>query len=133
MRPWTVGVVAVLAVVEALLIFEHARRLLTDVITAEETLGIAALGPLDREVPAAVLEAFAALGLVIAAIAVVRRSTLALYYILGVQAVILLDVVLRLTGGLAILPTIALLVLALATAAVAAASPTRRWCTEPVW
>lgn len=132
-RPWTVGGLAVLAAIEAVVIVEHARRLFAEVVLAEETLGIAALGPLDREVPAAVIEGFAAVGLVVAAIAVVRRSQLALIYILVVQVVIVIDVVLRLVGGLSVLSTIGLLLLALATGALAVAPPTRRWCDEPVW
>ena len=131
-RPWTVTAVAVLLVIEAIVFVEHARRLLADIVTAEETLGIAALGPLDREVPAAVLEGFAALGLLVAAFSIVRRSQLALVYVLVVQAVVVVDVVLRLTGGLAVGPTVGMFGLALCIAATAAAPATRRWCDEPI-
>jgi hypothetical protein len=131
--PWTVGGLAVLIGIEAVLMLEHARRLLTQIVTAEETLGIAALSPLDREVPAAVLEGFVAVGLVVAAITVIRRSRLSLLYVLVAQAVIVLDAVLRFTGGLAVAPAIGLLVLASLTGALALAVPTRRWCTEPIW
>lgn len=131
--PWTVVALAVLAAIEAVLVIEHARRLLSDIVTAEETLGIAALGPLDREVPAVVLEGFIAVGLAIAAIVVLRRSQLGRVYIVVVQAGIVIDVILRFVGGLAVGPSIALLVLAVATTALAAAGPTRAWCDEPIW
>ena len=132
-QPWTITGLAVLVGVQAVIVFEHARRLLAEVTTAEETLGIAALGPLDQEVPAAVIEGFVATGLLIAAVAVIRRSQLALAYIVVVQAVIVLDVVLRLAGGLPVVSTAGMLVLALATGALALAPATRQWCNEPIW
>lgn len=130
--PWTVPVAALLLVVEAIVIAEHARRLLTGVVLAEETLGLASLGPLDREVPAAVLEAFAAIGLVIAAISIARRSRLALGYGGAIQLIVVFEIALRIIGGLALPPTLALAVLVLATGATLAASRTRRWTDEPI-
>lgn len=76
---------------------------------------------------------FVAVGLIVAAITVTRRSRLALVYIVVVQAVIVLDVVLRLVGGLSVVSTTGVLVLALATGALALAPATRRWCDEPIW
>lgn len=111
---------------------EHARRLLTGVVLSEETLGIAALRPLDREVPAAVIEAVLALGLLTAAVGLLRRSQLALAFVGVVQVLVLLEVVLRIAGGLAIMPTIGLLLLAVGVAALAAAAPTRAWCDVPI-
>lgn len=118
--------------IEAILIVEHARRLVAGIVTSEETLGLAALGPLDREVPVAVLEAFVAFGLVIAAVAIARRSRLALVYVAVVQALIVVEVVARIIVGLAPLSTIGLSTLALGIAAVLASRGTRQWCDEPI-
>lgn len=131
-RPWTATAATALLVVEAIVFLEHARRLLAGIVTSEETLGIAALGPLDREVPAAVIEAVLALGLLVAAVGLLRRSQLALAFVGVVQVLVLLEVVLRVAGGLAIVPTVALLALALGVSALAAAAPTRAWCTVPI-
>jgi hypothetical protein len=130
--PWTVPAVAALLVIEAVVVAEHARRLLAGIVTSEETLGLAALGPLDREVPAAVIEALVGLGLLVAAVAILRRSQLALAYAGIVQVLVLFEVVLRVAGGLSVLPTIALFTLAVATGALAAAAPTRVWCDVPI-
>lgn len=130
--PWSVPAAAGLLAVEAVVIAEHARRLLTGTVLAEETLGLAALGPLDREIPVAVLELFAAIGLVIAAVSIVRRSRLALAYGAGVQMLIVLDIVLRIAAGLTIVPTVGLSALVLATGSALGMPHTRQWCDEPI-
>jgi hypothetical protein len=130
--PWTIYAVGALVTIEAIVMLEHARRLVTGIVTSEETLGLAALGPLDREVPAVAIEAFVALGLVIAAYAITRRSRLALTYVATVQAVMLVDALFRIAQGLALLPTLVVIVLACATAALVGTRPTRAWCDEPI-
>ena len=47
---------------------------------AEETLGLATIGPLRHEVPAMVIEVLVGGGLLIAAVALIRRSRLALVF-----------------------------------------------------
>lgn len=131
--PWTVLASCAAVAAQAVMIAEHARRLLAGVVTSEETLGLAALGPLDREVPAAVIEGFIALGLFVAAIAILRRSRLALAYAETVQAVVLVDVVLRVARGLAFTPTVVMFALAAAIASLLGAPTTRRWCDVPIW
>jgi hypothetical protein len=131
--PATVPAAAALLVVCALVLLEHARRLLSAATLAEETLGLSALPPLRHEVPAAVIEAFVGCGLLIAAFALLRRSRVALMFATAVQVVVALDALLRMVRGLALLPAVALLVLAVLTAGAVLARGTRAWCDEPVW
>lgn len=130
--PWTVYATAVVLTIQALMIAEHARRLLSHVVRAEETLGLAALAPLDREVPAAVVEAIVALSLLVAAVAIARRSRLALAWSAVVQGLMLVDVAARLGRGLALEATALLFVTVIAGGALLAAPATRRWCTTPI-
>lgn len=131
--PAVVPVAAGMLVIWALFLFEHARRLLDATTLAEETLGLSALPPLRHEVPAAVIETFVGCGLLIAAFALVRRSRVAVVFATAVQVVVALDALLRVVRGLALLPAVALLVLAVLTACAVLARGTRAWCDEPVW
>jgi hypothetical protein len=131
--PAVAPVAAGMLVICALVLFEHARRLLDATTLAEETLGLAALPPLRHEVPAAVLEAFVGCGLLIAAFALLRRSRVALVFATAVQVVVALDALLRIVRGLTLLPAVALLVLAALTSGTVLARRTRAWCDAPLW
>lgn len=130
--PATVPAAAGLLVISATMMLGHARRLFGGTTMAEDTLGLAAIRSLRHEVPVAVIEVFVGCGLLIAAIAIVRRSRLALIFAASVQCVIALDASLRMMRGLAVAPAVALLVLAVLTGGAMLASSTWAWCDEPV-
>lgn len=130
--PATVPAAAGLLATSAIIMLEHARRLVDGITMAEETLGLAAIRSLRDQAPAAVIEVFVGCGLLIAAYAIVRRSRLALTFAASVQCVIALDALLRIARGLAVAPAVTLLVLAVVTGGAVLASSTRAWCDEPI-
>lgn len=130
--PATVPAAAGLLAISAIIMLEHARRLVDGITMAEETLGLAAIRSLRHEAPAAVIAVFVGCGLLIAAYAIVRRSRLALIFAASVQCVIALDALLRIMRGLSVAPAVALLVLTVLTGGAVLASSTRAWCDEPV-
>jgi hypothetical protein len=130
--PGTVAVAAVLLVVSAIVLLEHARRLLYAVTMAEETQGLVAIRPLRHEVPAMVIEVLVGGGLLIAAVALIRRSRWAVIFAASVQLVVALDAVRRIVRDLAVAPPIALLVLAALASLAVLAPATRAWCDEPI-
>lgn len=130
--PATVPAAAGLLVISAIMMLDHARRLIDGTTMAEETLGLAAIRSLRHEMPVAVIEVFVGCALLIAAIAIVRRSRLALIFAASVQCVIALDALLRMMRGLAVAPAVALLLLAVLTGGAMLASSTWAWCDEPV-
>ena len=82
--------------------------------------------------PAIVIEVLVGGGLVIAAVALIRRSRWAVIFAASVQLVVALDAVRRIVRDLAVAPPIALLVLAALASLAVLAPATRAWCDEPI-